>query len=671
MRYELRKILTNRYALLLMICAVLANGFLFYRHCTSNSAGYTLQQVRQKYDVSLEDLEAENAELSQRISTALNGRDDTLLTGDLSREITLNHEIINRRAAAETYLQQIQGLQEEAALKRTMGFFNDPFSGRILQKTEEIYHALETVQPEVSFSGATEPLSDWIVSDLFVLLFGFLPGLLLMTQERRAGLSCLLQPTKYGHGRLFFRKFGAMSLLLLTGFVMIYGVNFLIAGCLLGFGSLGRAIQSVYGFEACPLALSVGGYLLLLEGSRLLWCWCVSALFFLLCTASSRAALVLVCFAALFGASVWMAGSGSLWLRALSLRYTIDMPGLLQGCIFLNFFGIPVPVYLAALAVMATVLLSSVALSCLVFCKQPAAVRAGTRRLRFPGLHRTSLFAQEGWKLLALHGGLAALVLFGAVQFAQYQDFYIRNDSWEYFYRTDSQQLSGEPSPEKEQWLADEEVRFEALKEQLAQTKDLTLQEELSRQLFPEDAFRFAAAQYRALEPGQSYVYASGYERLYRAEGIHDDLVNTAMLLFVLCIVFSGVFSVEKESGVLALQVSAGKQRASACWKRLHATVFVLLVMLIAYLPQYLAVASGYGLPELTAAANSLSIFSTLPDCISLRGLLLLTALVRVCVCQFAGHMILLLSKKIGNTIVAMLVSVACFLFPVLLAIIL
>ena len=46
MSYELRKILGNRYVMLLLVLAVAVNAALFYRRCTKDLGGFTRADVR-------------------------------------------------------------------------------------------------------------------------------------------------------------------------------------------------------------------------------------------------------------------------------------------------------------------------------------------------------------------------------------------------------------------------------------------------------------------------------------------------------------------------------------------------------------------------------------------------------------------------------------------------
>ena len=70
MSYELRKILGNRYVMLLLALAVAVNAALFYRRCTKDLGGFTRADIRAEY-AHLDTLEQERDD-HQRALRALN-----------------------------------------------------------------------------------------------------------------------------------------------------------------------------------------------------------------------------------------------------------------------------------------------------------------------------------------------------------------------------------------------------------------------------------------------------------------------------------------------------------------------------------------------------------------------------------------------------------------------
>lgn len=193
----------------------------------------------------------------------------------------------------------------------------------------------------------------------------------------------------------------------------------------------------------------------------------------------------------------------------------------------------------------------------------------------------------------------------------------------------------------------------------------------LTDELRAQAGFHLAAAQYEKLQPRQSYIYTTGWERLYGDEGINDDLINCAKLLFALSIVLSGIFSAEYESGVIAVQVTSGRTQIVSRAKWVSAICLLLIALAIAFLPQYWVVASGYYLNQLSAQANSLAIFSQLPSFITLLEVLIVTSILRLFLGVLAVWLISMFSQHVKNTLIAMLFSLSVLLLPVLVSMVL
>ena len=287
MSYELRKILGNRYVMLLLALAVAVNAALFYRRCTKDLGGFTRADVRAEY-AHLDTLEQEYDALLNGIY----GEDvDVMQVPDEDlRRYALLSTVRDEVETTKNYPEYLRGLCAETEAKLRLGLFSaDPFAERTLEKGLAAYSALLGVRLEPSFPDGVEVLLDWRLTDLLLLLFAAVSGLVLLTGERSAGLMVLLRPTRRGHGALYWRKAAAMLATVLAGVVLLYGANLAVSAAVLGLGDPARPIQTIPSMQSCPVPLTVFGWLLCFVGEKLLWGWAVGALFFLLCTKTGRA----------------------------------------------------------------------------------------------------------------------------------------------------------------------------------------------------------------------------------------------------------------------------------------------------------------------------------------------------------------------------------------------
>lgn len=681
MRGELRKVLCTRWSAALLAALVALNGVLFYRYCTQpqRDEDYTLPQLRAAYARSDAELQADYDAQWARLDAAEPLTDEVY--DEIYLAMSLDEAVLTQRETVRSYPDYVRSLREEAEAKQRSGFFGAPdsFAGRSLRRAAAHYAHLEVLAPEPSFSGGITVLTDWRVTDGICAAGGAMAGLLLLTGEQAAGLLCLVRPTKNGRGALFRRKFAAMVAELAGLFVLTYGGNLAISAAVLGLGDLRRPAQAVIGLQGCPLPLTAGEYLLCVFAGKLLWLLAAETVFFLLCACTDRAALALGSGFAVGALGLAMQKVPVLWLQSLSLTRLASMDTFLKDCVYLNLFGLPVSRFPAALVFCAAVTAGGYAAGRAVFCRKSAVPSVKNRAARLPlpsGAH-TGPLRHEGYKLLVRGGLGAALVCLLAVQIVSTRAVKPPSSEREMYYRSYSERLSGPPTAEKDAFLDAENKRFAALHAQLEQAAaqaggDTFLLEQLTadteRQLRPEDTFREAEAQYRALLPGQSYIYASGYERLFGPVGARETLAYMGLLVFALLLGLSQTMAGETESGVDVLIRTAGAQRAVLRRKLLLCALLLPAALAAAYLPRLIAVAYRYSLPLLTAPAAGLPIFRRMPPWLPLWGVLALAALARLAAAAAAGAGILALSTRTKSTVYTLLIGCAVLL-PVMLLI--
>ncbi|MCD8052644.1 MAG: hypothetical protein LUF00_01050 [Lachnospiraceae bacterium] len=655
MIWEWKKILSNRYIVLLLLALIVLNVGLYYGYCTGEveeGCGYTMSDIREMYEAYLD-------------GEALDGNN------------VLEQATLVRIEEAEGYAETLQEMADRYQVMLKAGSFSkaDSFSFRTLQRSTEVYQALADISPEVSFSGGIECLTGWRLTDLLLCLFAVCAGMILVVQERADGCLSLLRPLKKGHAALYLYKFSAMLTFMLACVLVLYGTNYLLAGLTLGIGDLSRPVQSVYGFTLCPIAVSVGTYLVIFAAQKCLWGLAVGALFFLLCECLSQTIVLFAATVLLSAAAVFLGQTANLWLRALSPFFWEDTAGLYQNCIFMNFLSYPVwqvPVILLLQVLSIGLSLGFGALA--DGCTSPIAVdRSGILTgLRLTGRRPSvSMLFQEAKKLLRMHGGAVLLLLLIVVQVFSYRNFDTPNDV---YYRQYAEVLNGAPDEEKDAWLQEEAEYFASIHEQIGAISEQygdepeileSLLLRLESKLEPESGFEEALEQYESLGEGEYFVYASGYGRLFRGQGIRDDCLNTGKLFLVLILALSGLFAVEYETGVQVHIVTAGKEEWVARNKRRQSLLYALLAMGVAYLPQYIMVARNYTLPMLWVPAGSLSVFGSFPAGLPVWTVFVLVGVIRCLVGGLAVGVILFFSRTCRKTTTTILLSSAVLLLPV------
>lgn len=659
MTWELRKIGGSGRLCLLLLLAVLCNGVLFALHAAGDADGYTVSALRQA--MAQKDLPGYEERLWQELEQAA-------YTGTRSEYDALRRELYAADAAlarvrqAEEYPSFRAGLAAESRLKLRMGLF-DGFTARSLERGAAVYESLADVTPRAAFLGGAEVLLSFHLTDALALLFPLAAGLTLLTHERAAGLVNLTRPTRFGRSRVYGRKLAAAATLSTVGFVLLYGINALIAGLLYGFAELDAPVQSLYGFAACPYRMTVGGLLALAAGLKYLWLLCCTALIFLLCDRAANAAAAVGCAAVCGGIAALMAGSTQLWLRNLSLWQLADGQALCREAVYLNLLGSPSDrvllgaIFLAALAVIAGI--------------GGAAIRLPAAR-PLPRPRHTCLAGHELYKAPISRCGLWILLAFFAVIALLYGRFTPERSEFEVYYRNYSEFLSGTPSQKKDAYLASEQARFDELNEQLLELgrrypDSVTFDREaepIRNQLHAEDAFHMAQNQYRALRPGQVYLYQTGYQRLLGADALRQDVLELGSAFLAVALLLFGSFAGERESGVDALLTASPRRRSVVRWKCAIAGGYVLLLTLVLWLPGLLTVQGAYGQLNMAAQANSVQCLSILSDGWTVGGVVLLLLASRLLLLAASATAVMLLSRRCAM-VPALLLSLLLLLLPV------
>lgn len=669
MTWELRKIGGSGRLCLLLVLAVLCNGVLFALHAAGDAGGYTVSALHQA--MAQKDLPGYEERLWQELEQAAH-------TGTRSEYDALRRELSAADAAgervrqAEEYPSFRAGLAAESRLKLRMGLF-DGFAARSLERGAAVYESLADVTPRAAFLGGAEVLLFFHLTDALALLFPLAGGLTLLTHERASGLVNLTRPTRLGRSRVYGRKLAAAATLSTAGFVLLYGVNALIAGLLYGFAELDAPVQSLYGFAACPYRMTVGELLALAAGLKYLWLLCCAALIFLLCARAANAAAAVGGAAVCGGIAALMAGSSQLWLRNLSLWQLADGQALCREAVYLNLLGSPQDRVLCGAIFLLVLALAAGIVGAALYAQTPGGSGkrvAFTRSLPRP--RHTCLAGHELYKALISRCGLWILLAFFAVIALLYGRFTPERSEFEVYYRNYSEFLSGAPSQEKDAYLASEQARFDELNEQLLELgrrypDSVTFDREtepIRNQLHAEDAFHMAQNQYRALRPGQVYLYQTGYQRLLGADALRQDVLELGGAFLVIALLLFSSFAGERESGVDALLTASPRRRSVVRWKCAIAGGYVLLLTLSLWLPGPLTVQGAYGPLDMAAQANSVQCLSSLSADWTVGGVVLLLLASQLLLLAASAAVVLLLSRRCAM-VPALLLSLLLLLLPV------
>ena len=681
--HEIPKLLHRRLTVLLMGLLFLISVLVVWNLQLPGTTPYLnmeLQHILSLYKALPEDGEQALAALEQKeeqLHHAIYEEADpgALLTGDIYSDRILLQTLIKRIEPIVSYTNILDGIDENAeTLLLTGRYESGSFSHKNILQSRKAYEGLRDVTPKILYSGAVELLPGGGITELMQVFLSLLLALELIFSEREGGTLALCKPACKGGLSLIIGKLFAGLLVGGLGTLALYGSNFLVGLLRCGTVDLSAPVQSVYSMIRCPWQLSIGEYICLFIGLKLLW----------------TAALTALAYAAAYiGRNLWQCCSLFLLLSAACfLRPHSVLNPLSDGKtteLFatywnLNVFGQPVSSLAAnALGMMIVSLVAfggSVVLHLKKEPKIPHKDRKG-RKCRIP--FSLSLFRHEAWKLLILQGGIWILLALIPMQFLLYWDFPDYIPPQEQLYIQYSQILSGKATREKDDYIQQEEARFaqlytnleeygQGLREgRLSRESYDALSAGITRKLESEGVFHRARDQYQSMKAADlDYVCLSPYNRLLGAEGKKELLRQGSCLIVALSLGLSGILATEHETGMILLLRTSEREVQSHRRRKLLAVLYGLTAGMVVFTPQVVSVVSVYGMDGLTATADSVPLLGLgigrVWTVLGLYALLLAAAVVGL------SLLILKISALTKKTIHSCLFSAAFFLPPLLLA---
>lgn len=632
---ELRKLLSGRLTVILMAILLLANGLVTWNQQLPGTYSYTnvhrdhiltlYRALPADGEQALAALEQKAEVLSQAIyEEAFPGAPSTtdtgpLLTGDLYSERSLFTALISRVEPVLRYsalLEEIRDNGETLLLTGRYAPHSFPYENVI--RSARVYERLRDTQPQLLYSGAVELLPGNGITELMVVLMCLLIALELLFSERAQGTLALCKPTCKGSLPLICSKVLAGFLWGAVGTLCLYGSNLLIGLIRCGPIDMGAPIQSVYGMIRSPLSITIGEYILLFFGIKLLWMGAVLSMASLASYVGRKLWQCTGLFL-LMGAACFLPPDSI--LNPFSQGSSTELFGTYWN---LNVLGSPVSNLTATIGLLLAICLFACGTTLILHVKRipvihDSAGRRGNRKIAVS----LSLFTHEAWKLLIMNGALWILLALIPVQILIYSEFQSYIGPMEQLYIQYSQILSGTPDSGKEEFLAQEEARFADLYArvesygnalacgEMTEEAYSTLTAGINRQLETEGVFHRARDQYRAMEAENlDYVCLTPYDRLLGRNGQRELLRQSILLILVLSMGLSGIHGIEQESGMYQLLLTAEREASSNHRKLLLTILYGVIAAILGYTPQVIAIANLYGLPGWSSPGRSVPVFS-------------------------------------------------------------
>lgn len=685
-RYEIYHLFLRRSVLLIAVAAIITNCVaILHATNTQNEYGYGYIEIQTAYDQLPSD-GADCISYTKEKLDALASADycDELITSSPYQERILYTEIYDRVSEAFYYEQDLNSRLAEAEIKLKLPQLFSPgtFGYRNIQSQIKNYSGLTRLQTSIESSVGVEAATSQHISDAIIAFLVLLFSLALMTMPKEENSFLLLKPMKNGRAKLLTSKLCALQIILFFAVVLVCGLNLLIGHFLFGLGDLSRSIQSLYGFSTSRFSISVGQYLILMVLYKFVWASALGCLMMCLCSfaRSSISACAFVIVVLIVETLCYQ--SSPIWLKYTNLIWISNSKWYFSNYYTLNFFGYPIDTQLVSFVVLGLIILVSCVFSYRRFVTEENVVyeKRNLRRKRTLPLH-TNLFRHEGYKLFIQQRGAILLIAFLILQTAivYLNDYYVNGYDRHY-----AQILAGAPSTESEEFLVEENARFNEINEELVFLAEQLgsgiidsetynyLSQSLAAQLQFEDSFRKAESQYWTVSglvednPNIEFVEIQVYEQVFGTASKQDHTANSIKLAALLAIGLSGIFSIEHISNVELLLQTSHRKRAINKHKIILSLLFAALSALFDFVPKFVFAGCRLGYSGLTASSKSLLFLGQSLDKLSIiqymSGVVVLCILLS-CVAALA---VLFVSSKSKSRTTAILTSFLLLLLPIL-----
>ncbi len=635
------------------------------------------------------------------------------------REVNQNYsiwkEIKEEKEEVEQYPLLLEEIQSKADNLNQISIFResvDEFSKRSIEQTAHIYKGMENTSVSYQLSKGTTCFTRLNITDIFMLLFVLSLSCIVLLEEKQKNLYCLIKSTKNGRVKTMFAKMAVSFAALATMCILMYGMNLLYYGCRVGYGNLQASLQSLKPFLYSVLPVSIGEYLILFLGCKLLvWLIALWLLFLLGIFAKS--------YASVFTETLMLAGGSYIAWNYIKIGFVLELWHYenLVGWLNVNeiwktykvikWGGKLVDLQKLNISVWLFLLLLLSVLLVIIFEKKKDTNRRGTiRGIRWLGniggirrrfkeiqekniagtgnrhlVQSNRLYPFECYKLWILEHLYLFVILLIFFCGYSYNHFHKHISYQENAYKNYMKALEGELTEEKERWILAEQRKYEQAQLKLDEIQEkvengsiqrqdgVQLQEPYEEILQLEATFQRVADRYEYVKehPGTWFVYDSGYKKMFRIQKF-SFLESDILLVVMLILCGTPLFIMEYQTGMITVIRATPKGQLATAVRKIGTCMFASVVIcsiIIGY--EMGKIGRDYGLDGMNASITSLPYFERLPESISIGGYMVIMNLVRILVALCILLCILLLSLLIKNNLWTMLASGGILLIPMLL----
>ena len=599
---------------------------------------------------------------------------------DIYTKRQLIADVLKEVQACAEYDSYLDGIDEQARKMTGISLFAEPdsFSYKNIAKTPNDFAHLKGSTLIPAPSKGVDMATGFLPTDIAAFLMIMTVVVTIVTREKELDQIILSRTTYKGRMPLGIAKLLTCFSTAFAALVLLYSVNLAAGYFTYGYGDISRQIQSVYSFNGSNLKISVVQYLGLFLLSKFVVYCLFAALIYLITAVSNSSIKVYALLAVILAAEAVMyytipSASYLCPLKYINLIAFANTHDIYAKYLNLNIFGEPFG-YKTVFAISLVILLLTFSILSVAFYTRQKVIMNRSRRLPFTIFkgRNTSLFLQECYKVFIGGRVLFILLVFGAFVWFGYSPLSEKfASSDEIYYKQYMLKLEGELTPEKEQFLASEQEKFDKAQEDMQRELaegNVFAAMKYQNILAPQTAFEQVKAHAAYLKNnGGEFVYDSGYKLLTGDESAGNKDTTLALTAFALLIcTLTYVYCVEYQTGAAVLLHTSPRGRKAVFLRKLVIGMIVLTVIyILTYAPYFYNVLNAYGTRQLSAPACSLEHLSGWN--LSILEYLILISVLRYLGMILAMLLIYFVSSKAKSFISSLLIETAVLIVPLVL----
>ncbi len=633
---ELKKLITDKLFIILSIVLLLINSLYVVMKCASERGDIAPYDV---YNQVLEDMYSlpENSwpdmldrYIDEQDYSIFHAYDDTY--SDTFSVDALFYATDLRNAASEI-LNNLNNCKEtqksivtltNKAYEYSKKYSEKSFEYRMYRRIGETYKKLEDTEYGFVEYRGFDCFFSCDITDYIIILFGFVCISLLFIRNRNSGLGMLVKATAGGRKRYVASVFLASCLTEILFACILFASSFFLVSGFYSLDYLNVPIQNYIHF--CPFSISVGGYIVLSLLCHIVIYMVVLSCFFLLtCLIRREQVMAVVTIIAvstmIFLDRVIEPVSWLSFLRAVNPFSLLHTEEHLSELKLINLFGIPVSRFGLYIVIVISVTLIMIVGTVIVYSLQDEQ----TKKISLKGRHRKAIttdkvFWHECYKLLFMEKGLLficvgiilAIVLFNPVTDDNMSSVEILYDniSGDYIGKYDE-------SIEK-----DIENRLEAVYKVVEEEGDSDYTALLAAYNMSENYAKYLSDKSDAYYiNNKAFDALTGTEWQFNVQTLFSIIISSSLI--ITGVVFN--YSCDYDNGMMMLIWSTpyGKSRYMKT-KANISLLFVVILYILFFIPIIIQSLLRYGTDYILTSARNIQELSTVPDFISILGVIIL-----------------------------------------------